>query len=47
MPHLESKTKPIMTASVNWYINPIIKDNKDNYTPNGEDNKDNFKIIDY
>ena len=23
------------------------KDNKDNYTPNGEDNKDNFKIIDF
>ena len=22
MPHLESKTKLIMTASVNWYINP-------------------------
>ena len=22
-------------------------DNKDNYTPDGEDNKDNFKIIDY
>ncbi len=47
MPHLESKTKLIMTASVNWYINPIINDNKDNYTPDGEDNKDNFKIIDY
>ena len=25
MPHLESKTKLIMTASVNWYINPIKK----------------------
>ena len=25
MPHLESKTKLIMTASVNWYINPIFK----------------------
>ena len=25
MPHLESKTKLIMTASVNWYINPFFK----------------------
>ena len=25
MPHLESKTKLIMTASVNKYINPLIK----------------------
>ena len=25
MPHLESKTKLIMTASVNKYINPKIK----------------------
>ena len=25
MPHLESKTKLIMTASVNRYINPFIK----------------------
>ena len=25
MPRLESKTKLIMTASVNWYINPIKK----------------------
>ena len=25
MPHLESKTKLIMTASVNWYINPICE----------------------
>ena len=24
MPHLESKTKLIMKASVNWYINPYI-----------------------
>ena len=123
MPHLERKTKLIMTASVNKYINPKINtttkknknnykgnyirvdtdfilkdnsrqlrrqlqtiqgysfvfalmkcsyaafgeqnktdndskcqqvyksqnknDNKDNYTPDGEDNKDNFKIIDY
>ena len=31
MPHLESKTKLIMTASVNWYINPIFyNDNTDN-----------------
>ena len=26
MPHLESKTKLIMTASVNRYINPYIID---------------------
>ena len=25
MPHLESKTKLIITASVNWYINPKNK----------------------
>ena len=30
MPHLESKTKLIMTQSVNWYINPIFyNDNTD------------------
>ena len=28
MPHLESKTKLIMTASVNWYINPYFKQHK-------------------
>ena len=25
MPHLESKTKLIITAGVNWYINPLKK----------------------
>ena len=35
MPHLESKTKLIMTASVNWYINPIVyNDNTDNLRGN-------------
>jgi len=35
MPHLESKTKLIMTASVNWYINPIFyNDNTDNLRGN-------------
>ena len=28
MPHLESKTKLIMTASVNRYINPYFKQHK-------------------
>ena len=27
MPHLESKTKLIMTASVNKYINPYFNEN--------------------
>ena len=27
MPHLESKTKLIMTANVNWYINPYFNEN--------------------
>ena len=30
MPHLESKTKLIMTASVNKYINPQIRDKNNN-----------------